>query len=83
MNDAKSKKQTFRQELRGRFPVQLLRTENRHVPDCYRLSDLGSHIGYSTREFQALRLIGHDWPCGAGCRGLTTCLLYVCPLFGN
>ena len=24
-----------------------------------------------------------DWPCGAGCRGLTTCLLYVCPLFGN
>ena len=24
-----------------------------------------------------------DSPCGVGCRGLTTCLLYVGPLFGN
>ena len=24
-----------------------------------------------------------DWPCGVWCRGLTTCLLYVGPLFGN
>ena len=24
-----------------------------------------------------------DCPCGVWCHGLTTCLLYVCPLFGN
>ena len=24
-----------------------------------------------------------DCPCGVWCRGLTTCLMYVCPLFGN
>ena len=34
VNDARSKKQTLQQEPRGRFSVQLLRTENRHVPDC-------------------------------------------------
>ena len=28
------KKTTSQQEPRGRFSVQLLRTENRHVPDC-------------------------------------------------
>ena len=33
VNDARSKKQTLQQEPRGRFSVQLLRTENRHVPD--------------------------------------------------
>ena len=33
VNDARSKKHTFQQEPRGRFSVQLLRTENRHVPD--------------------------------------------------
>ena len=33
VNDARSKKQTFQQEPRGRFSVQLLLTENRHVPD--------------------------------------------------
>ena len=29
------KKKTFQQEPRGRFSVQLLRTENRHVPDWW------------------------------------------------
>ena len=29
----KTNKQTFQQEPRGRFSVQLLWTENRHVPD--------------------------------------------------
>ena len=38
VNDARSKKQTFQQEPRGLFSVQLLRTETRHVPDCTQIT---------------------------------------------
>ena len=45
VNDARSKKQTFQQEPRGRFSVQLLRTENRHVPDCLWPASLAATFG--------------------------------------
>ena len=43
---------------------------------CYRLADLCSHIGY-------FKIFVTDCPCGVGCRELSTCLLYVGPLFVN
>ena len=44
------------------------------------MSHLATQLGYSAGEFQALQLIVL---ATFGCRGLTTCLLHVGPLFGN
>ena len=39
---------------------------------------------YSTRiVYRGVSGFATDCPCGVWCRGLTTCLLYVCPLFVN
>ena len=39
---------------------------------------------YSTRIFyKDVSGFATDCPCGVWCLGLTTCLLYVCPLFRN
>ena len=39
---------------------------------------------YSTWIFcRGISGLATDCPCGVWCRGLTTCLLYVGPLFGN
>ena len=42
VNDASWKKKPLQQEPRGRFSVQLLRTENRHVPDCLMTSQIAA-----------------------------------------
>ena len=49
------------------------------VPSGPFMLQLPSQLGYSGGEFQALQLI----VLVAFSRGLTTCLPYVCPLFGN
>ena len=69
-----------------------------HLPGCFapepfffRISDPLWCIGplyvtssYSTRIFcRGVSGFATDCPCGVWCRGLATCLLYVCPLFGN
>ena len=41
-------------------------------------------FSYSTWLFcRGVSGFATDCPCGVWCCGLTTCLLYVCPLFGN
>ena len=49
------------------------------VPSDPFMSDLDTKLGYSTGGFR----LSTDCPSGAWCRGSTTCLLYVGPLFGN
>ena len=51
---------------------------------CYTFGLLYVLYRFSTRIFNSgIPGIATDYPCGVWCRGLTTCLLYDSPLFGN
>ena len=66
-----------------------------HLPRCFCpwtfFQNIGFNIGplyvpfsYSTWIFcRAVSGFATDCPCDIWCRGLTTCLLHVCPPFGN
>ena len=44
---------------------------------------LNVKIVFAHRNFYRVAGFATDCPCGVWCRGFTTCLLYVGPLFGN
>ena len=62
-----------------------------HLPGCFCPWTVFRNIGplyvtcsYSTWIFcRGVSGFANDCPCGVWCRGLTTCLLYVGPPFGN
>ena len=83
----------FKQHL----TLGILRSAISHLQGCYCPWTLPSEyrvkhgtIGplyvtsrHSTRIFyRGVSGFTTEWPCGVWCRGLTTCLLYVCHFFG-
>ena len=69
---------------------------NAQLPGCFRPWTFSLNIGLNMLPLDSIMSCLHsllfyrgvpgfatDCPCGVWCRGLTTCLLYVGPLFGN
>ena len=79
------------------FNISIMCSAISHLSGCFSLGPSSEYriqhctIGplhvtcnYSTRIFyRGVLGFATDCPCGALCRGLTTCLLYVYPPFGN
>ena len=78
----------------GLFYLSSSGSTNAQLPGCFRPWTFSLNIGlnmlplakftFHTRIFyRGVPGFATDCPCGVWCRGLTTCLLYVGPLFGN
>ena len=64
-----------------RFPLYWTFVRLRRIQEC-KINTGISYI-YARIFYRGVPGFAIDCPCGVWCRGLTTCLLYVAPLFGN